>query len=336
MRVDCGDLTYEWIENWAKIPNTDSARNGWSHHDVVVTESGDVVTGHPDDPVILVLDPDGNVKDSWESGVNDPHGMTLTKEGGTEYLWIADPGRKRRPATGYEYPEGAGRVQGSAVKKTLAGDTVLELEQPDLRIYEKGDYMPTWVAVNEERFGGNGDVWVVDGYGEYHVHRYDAGGSYVGSINGEEGDAGAFNNPHGIFIDRCKDEPELYIGDRASDQVQVYDLDGNFRRSFGKDFLVTPSGFATVDDLLFIGELKARLTVVDADDNLVCYLGANQDVSDVAGWPNNHDDTGSPMRTALLENGRFNSPHGLTSDADGNLYVAEWLIGGRFIKLGRV
>jgi len=35
----------------------------------------------------------------------------------------------------------------------------------------------------------------------------------------------------------------------------------------------------------------------------------------------------------LLETGKFNSPHGLAVDAQGNLFVAEWLIGGRFIRL---
>ncbi len=29
----------------------------------------------------------------------------------------------------------------------------------------------------------------------------------------------------------------------------------------------------------------------------------------------------------------FNSPHSLATDADGNLYVSEWLIGGRYTKL---
>ena len=29
----------------------------------------------------------------------------------------------------------------------------------------------------------------------------------------------------------------------------------------------------------------------------------------------------------------FNSPHSLATDTDGNLYVSEWLIGGRYTKL---
>jgi hypothetical protein len=42
------------------------------------------------------------------------------------------------------------------------------------------------------------------------------------------------------------------------------------------------------------------------------------------------------VRTSLLQEGKFNSPHGMTVDADGDILVAEWLIGGRFIKLAKV
>ena len=84
---------------------------------------------------------------------------------------------------------------------------------------------------------------------------------------------------------------------------------------------------------MIIAELQARLTVLDAADRLVCYLGDNAEVCDVGGWPNNRNEAGEVVPTSLLEQGKFNSPHGMAVDADGNIYVAEWLIGGRFVKL---
>jgi hypothetical protein len=30
---------------------------------------------------------------------------------------------------------------------------------------------------------------------------------------------------------------------------------------------------------------------------------------------------------------RFNSPHGITADTNGNIFVAEWLVGGRLVQL---
>ena len=159
------------------------------------------------------------------------------------------------------------------------------------------------------------------------------GGGYIASINGEEGSVGAFDCPHAIFIDTRKAEPELYVADRANGRVQVYDVEGRFRRGFGNDFLTSPSGFATDGDLMIIAELRARLTLVDRDDRLVAYLGDNEPVCDGPGWPNNQDESGRSVATTLLEQGKFNSPHGMTVDADGNIYVAEWLIGGRFVRL---
>ena len=42
------------------------------------------------------------------------------------------------------------------------------------------------------------------------------------------------------------------------------------------------------------------------------------------------------MRTPRLREDRLNSPQGLAADAEGNSYVAEWMIRGRMIKLERV
>jgi len=84
---------------------------------------------------------------------------------------------------------------------------------------------------------------------------------------------------------------------------------------------------------MIVAELRARLTIIDTNDNLVTYLGDNDEVADVPGWPNNVDANGSIIPSKLLEAGKFNSPHGMAVDSNGNIFVAEWLIGGRFVKL---
>ena len=334
MQIGSGANIYEWQDSWACIPDSESARAGWAHHGVAVTASDQVITYHPGDPTMMVFDGEGNLVRSWQVDLSDAHGITMVNEGGRELLWIADNGRKRQHTIGYEYVGGG--VRGQVLKMDLEGNVLASLQRPDLDVYREGVYSPTWVAVNEERHGGNGDVWVADGYGQSYVHRYDKVGNYIASINGEEGGAGRFNCPHAIFIDRRGSHPELYVADRANGRVQVYDLAGNYKRVFGSDFLTTPSGFAAHGDTLVIAELRARLTVCGKYDEFVCYLGANEQVCDVEGWPNNKDASGNTVPTSLLERGKFNSPHGLAVDAQGNLYVAEWLIGGRFIRLGKV
>lgn len=327
MRIGSGGHTYDWIADWARIPDSEGARTGWAHHGIVVTEAGNVVTYHQSGPTVLVFDRGGKLLRSWNSGLAEGHGMTLVKENGSESLWIADSGAKRQKGLSYQYPPSAGPVWGQAVRMDLDGRVVMRLQRPDLDVYREGKYQPTSVAVNEERFGGNGDIWLADGYGQSYVHRYDKAGRLIGSINGQEGEAGAFNCPHGIYIDRRKSEPELYIADRSNHRVQVYDPEGRYRRCFGADFLTNPSAFATYGESMIVAELHARLAVLDINDNLVCYLGDNHGVAEVAGWPN--------VTRDLVLPGAFNSPHGVAVDGDGNLYVAEWLIGGRITKLAR-
>ena len=333
MLVGTGENAFEWIDGWAKIPDTESARAGWAHHGVVVTEAGEVIAFHPGDPTMLVFDRAGNLQRSWMTDLTEAHGMALAREGDAEYLWIADPGAKRSPALGYEYSPGPRK--GRVVKMSLDGQSVTDIERPDLPVYQDGAYSPTSVTVSQEQHGGNGDIWAADGYGESYVHRYSESGEYIGSINGEEGSAGAFNCPHGVWVDSRKSDPELYIADRGNSRIQVYDLEGVFKRVFGSDFLTTPSAFATYGELMFIAELRARLTVIDNDDNLVSYLGDNEVVCDRDGWPNAKNERGESVRPGDLTPGKFNSPHGVAADSEGNLYVPEWLIGGRFTKLVR-
>lgn len=325
------DSRYDWIGDWARIPESESARDGWAHPAVAVTRAGEIVTVHPGEPVVLFLKSNGELIRSFEAPVIEIHGMCITQEGDAEFLWVADPGSKRAGLPEYTPKQGPGQV----LKLTLEGNVMQTIDRPDLPIYEGGKYSPTSIAVVEERFGGSGDIWVADGYGMSHVHRFDKGGRYLGSINGQEGAAGAFKTPHGVAIDWRKAEPELLVADRTNHRIQVYDLDGKWKRVVGESFLSSPSVFAFDGDNLIVGELRARLAILDRDDQLVGYIGENEAVCDEPGWPNQKSAAGHPERTERLQPGKFNSPHGLAADSHGNLYVAEWLIGGRYTKLAK-
>src|SRR5437868_359136 len=92
----------------------------------------------------------------------------------------------------------------------------------------------------------SGDVWVADGYGRHLVRRFDARGRHVQTLTGEEG-VGRFDCPHGVALDRRRGEPELYVSDRANARIQVYDVEGRFRRVVSEGVVVTPT------DLAFVG-----------------------------------------------------------------------------------
>jgi DNA-binding beta-propeller fold protein YncE len=305
---------FAWISDWAEVPLEPL---GWMHSGVAVADDL-IVVAHPGEPRLLFYNSDGTLQRTAElPGLLEPHGFRVASEG----LWIDDVGFKRR-VRGPKFE--TERTTGRVVLVDLAGRLLRELNDPG------SDWSPTSVAVIEE----TGDIWVADGYGQDLVHRFDKKGQHIQTLNGEEG-AGRFSCPHRLVIDRRRGEPELYISDRANARIQVYDIEGRFRRAVGVGIVVTPTDMAIVGDELALTDFtQARVTILAKNDLLVEHIGANPKVPERDGWPNARDADGNLVRPRL-ETGKFNSPHTLAADSDGNLYVTEWLLGGRLTKLGR-
>ncbi len=329
-----GAVRFRWVSEWGSDEGADRSP-GMAHHGIAATMDGRIVTFDSAEPIVRIRDAGGRLLQSWAAPVTTGHGLHVAMDGETESLWIADNGDSWVPLPDRSYgsalPHGT-CVEGAVVQLTLDGKELMRLRTPEHPAYESGSYCPTDVAVDQQHLGGQGDIWVADGYGQSLVHHFDSNGQLLNTITGEDG-AGRLLGPHAVHIDRRSGVPEIYIADRENSRIQVFAADGRFLRVVGVGMLISPGGFASLGDNLVVAELDGRLTILGRDDEVVAVIGQGGLAGrSRPGWPNTLDDTGATVRPDL-KYGDFNTPHGIASDADGNVYVSEWIIGGRLIKL---
>ena len=89
--------SYKWIDNWGNRERSEKSISGWAHPGMATTATGNIVTCDSGESLILVFNQDGKLLDSWNGNFSDAHGITISKEGSSEVLWIADNGSKRQP-----------------------------------------------------------------------------------------------------------------------------------------------------------------------------------------------------------------------------------------------
>ncbi|MEE8047155.1 MAG: hypothetical protein V3T49_09955, partial [Dehalococcoidia bacterium] len=302
MRVSAGDIEFEWVGDWAELPSGETVEAGWSHHGMAFSNEGQIVTFHPAKSLVIILTPEGELVRSFEIPVTEAHGLTLSTNGLSQSIWIADNGRKRDPGYNYDYVPDP--LQGKVVRVSMAGLVEMELFEPAVANLNGEAFSPTSVIAFDEHIGGNGDIWVADGYGKSLVHRYNSSGEYLQTIDGSRG-AGRFDCPHSLWIDTRSGSPELLVADRGNGRVQVFDMEGGYIRTIGADYFDRPTVFANYGENLLVGELNARVTVVGPNDELVGYIGDNTPVSEEPDWPNEPGGSGYPQRTSRLVEGLF-------------------------------
>lgn len=136
----------------------------------------------------------------------------------------------------------------------------------------------------------DGEIYVADGYGNSSVHRFSADGSLLKTWGGRGDGPGAFTTPHAVAIDG---KGRVLVADRENNRVQVFDRDGHFLESWG-DFYHPMQIWIDDRGLVFVTDQIPRISLLSPDGRLIGRC-----------------------------RGAINGAHGLSGDAEGNLYLSE-------------
>ncbi len=284
-----GDFTYQPAEGWGEWPE------GWDKGDVaaVGVDRWDNVYAFNRGPhPMVVFDRDGKFLRSWGEGVfRNAHGVHM---GPDDTIYLTDDGDH------------------SVRKCTLDGKVLLTIGIPGkATAYMSGE---PFNRCTHTALSPQGDIYVSDGYGNARVHKYTPDGRLLHSWGGPGTLPGEFNIAHNIT---CDEAGWVYVADRENHRVQVFDGNGKYETQWNN--LHRPSG-------LFMTGGKCPLCYV-------AELGPH--------LPVNRDHPGIGPRISILDNkgamiarvqaapprgigpGQFISPHGMTVDSRGDLYVGE-------------
>ena len=273
----------------------------------------------------MVIDKDGNIYTSAQQGVFvfSPDGKVIHSYLGKDYSNIHD--MEIRSEDGIEYIYGARNKDAEGIKfDARTGEVVLKLPYPDESGLGKIKFSPTAITVSP-----NGEIYLSNGYASNHIFRYDKDGKYLSHF-GEKGNGlKQFNTAHGMTLDVRYDPPRLLICDRnhvPKGRLLHYDLEGNFIEEVVSG-LGMPTSVAIQGDYVSVPDLKGRLVILDKANTIIAVLGYNAD-------PKKGGSFKVPIEDWI--EGVFSGTHGSYWDADGNLYVQDWNISGRIMKLIRI
>jgi sugar lactone lactonase YvrE len=293
----------------------------WSHAGIVAVDDTRIVFGHPSGLGIVILDVSTTASRLVPTPTTEVHGLALGG-GSVDALWVADPGFKARPADAYrEY-----RQSGRALLVSLDGAVLHELLQPDQPAYAGRTWRPTSIVAAPD-----GTVWVADGYGESLIHRFDSSGVLIQTL-GDDTSGVAFDCPHGLVVDaRPGHAPQIVVADRGNQRLVWLSADGRVAREVHDSAMVAPSCLTFRGDDLLVTDLCGGVRALDRNDRGRWIVEPPAEFPMTYPWPNALDTDG--MQRPLLRTDQLNSPHGITVGADGDLYLTEWLIGGRHLRI---
>ena len=305
VRMGCGLMTFDTVPGWGLSAEGKSII-GPTHGGVVVDKAGNIYTSA--DIGVFVFSPDGKV---------------IRRFVGDEYSKIHDI-EIRQEADG-EFIYGARNAAAEGLKfNAETGAIVLKLPFPEASGLKLTKFSPTAITV-----AANGDIYLSDGYASNHIFKFDKTGKYLSHFGVKGNDLKQFNTAHGMTLDTRYEPNRLLICDRnhtPKGRLVHYSLEGEFIEEVATG-LGMPTSAAVQGDYVSVPDLLGRVVMLDKTNTIMAVLGYNPD-------PAKGRNYGIPQEQWV--EGIFSGTHGSNWDKEGNLYVQDWNVSGRIIKLARV
>lgn len=293
------------IQDPAQIPVKDC-------HEMVMDRRKRLIlaTNHPKNNIII-YDKSGKVLKTWTLNLPGAHGLTLTTEGGEEFLFITDTDINK------------------VYKTTLDGKVLLELNAPKEVYDDTAKFKPTETTV-----APNGDFYVADGYGESYIIQYNHKGEYIRHWGGKGDGPEQFDCCHGITLDtRFPNDPVLLITSRTKNEFKRFTLDGRHLETIPMPGHWICRPVIKGDDLYFAvivtkswGSYDGMLAVLNKENKVVSMPGGST--------PQYKDGL---LQESTYDDLTFLNPHDICVDDEDNLYVPQWYSGRTYpVKLERI
>ena len=230
-----------------------------------------------------------------------------------------------REENGEEFIYGARNANAEGIKfNAHSGEIVLKLGVPEESGLGNIKFSPTAITV-----AANGDIFLSNGYATNHIIKYDKNGKYLSHFGKKGNGMKEFNTAHGMTLDTRYEPARLLICDRnhqPNGRLLHYDLDGNFIGEVVTG-LGMPTSVSIQGDFVSVPDLHGRLVILDKSNKIISVVGENPDPKKGRSY--------GILQDQWVE-GAFSGTHGSAWDSEGNLYVQDWNISGRLMKLVRV
>jgi len=305
VRMGCGTMTFDTVPGWGLRSDGKSVL-GPTHGAVVIDKAGNIYTSSQIG--VFVFSPEGEVIRTFlGERFSNIHDMEIRQEAEGEFVY----GARNNDAEGIKFDANN-------------GDIVMKLGFPEESGLNLKEFNPTAITVTSQ-----GDIFLSNGYASNHIFKFNKNGKYLMHFGSKGNGLKQFNTAHGMTLDTRYDPPRLLICDRnhqPKGRLLHYSLDGKFIAEVITG-LGMPTSVSIQGDYVSVPDLHGRLVILDKSNTIMAVLGHNSD-------PEKRRNFNIPQDEWI--EGVFSGTHGSYWDQEGNLYVQDWNISGRIMKLVRV